>query len=56
MLLAKAVEQAYRRQLQTVNERCPECGVYLKRVEYEEYGRCWLCHQEAGENADQRGN
>lgn len=56
MLLAKAVEQAYRRQLQTVNERCPECGGQMKRIEAEEYGRCWLCHQEAGENADQRGN
>lgn len=52
MILAKAVERAYRRQLQVINEKCPECGVYMTRVEYEEYGKCWYCKQEDGDGGD----
>lgn len=56
MILAKAVEQYYNRQLQIVGQKCPDCGGAMKRIEAEEYGRCWMCHQEAKEDADQRGN
>lgn len=47
MLLSKAVENFYKRQVQILSEKCPGCGVYLTRIEQEEYGRCWLCEQEA---------
>lgn len=50
MLLAKVVEEYYNRQLHFVDQKCPDCGVYLKRVEYEEYGRCWLCAREVRED------
>lgn len=53
MILAKAVEQAYRRQLQVLREKCPGCGVYMTRVEAEEFGQCWLCEKLEGTSEDE---
>ena len=50
MLLSKAVENFYKRQVQILSEKCPGCVVYMTRVEQEEYGQCWLCKQEAEED------
>jgi len=56
MLLSKAVERFYQKQLQYIGVKCPGCGINMTRIEVEEFGRCWLCVREAREDVDQARN